>query len=84
MKEIYRYFKIDQRHIAFLQYTIEAYEHLAVLRTVDPHEGIVELIIAPDFVKESEELLRGLRKEIVMEEIQAHIPLAPWDSLKGD
>ncbi|MBW1704701.1 MAG: DUF4911 domain-containing protein [Deltaproteobacteria bacterium] len=84
MKEIYRYFKIDQQTIAFLQYTIEAYEDLAVLRTVNPNEGIVELIIAPDFAKEMDEVLRGLSKEIQMEEIQVYIPSPTWDSLKVD
>ena len=82
MKEIYRYFKIDQRDIAFLQYTIEAYEDLAVVRTVDPSEGIVELIVAPDFVRETDEVLRGLSKEIEMEEIEALIPPPTWDSLR--
>ena len=84
MKEIYRYFKIDRRHIAFLQYTIEAYEDLAVVRTVDPREGIVELIIAPDFLKDADDVLRGLSKEIGMEEIQAPDPRSGWDTLKDD
>lgn len=84
MKAIYRYFKIDQRYIAFLQYTIEAYEELAVVRTVNPGEGIVELIIAPDFVKETDEVLRGLSKEIALEEIHVNNPPATWDSLRED
>jgi hypothetical protein len=82
MKAIYRYFKIDQRYIAFLQYTIEAYEELAVVRTVDPSEGIVELIVAPDFVKETDEVLREMSKEIAMQEIHVHNTPAAWDSLK--
>jgi hypothetical protein len=84
MKEIYRYFKIDRRYIAFLQYTIEAYEDLAVVRTVNSSEGIVELIVAPDFAKETDEVLVGLSKEIGMEEIQALTPPTSWDSLKDD
>ena len=84
MKEIYRYFKIDQRAIAFLQYTIEAYEDLAIVRTVNPKEGIVELIIAPDFTKQMDEVLSGLSKEMEMEEIRIDTPPSTWDSLKDD
>ncbi len=84
MKEIYRYFKIDQRAIAFLQYTIEAYEDLAIVRTVNPKEGIVELIIAPDFTKQMDEVLSGLSKEMEMEEVRIDIPPSTWDSLKDD
>lgn len=82
MKEIYRYFKIDHRFIAFLQYTIESYEDLAVLRTVNSEEGIVELIIAPDFADDVEQLLGELTKEIPMEEICVKEPPPTWNSLK--
>lgn len=40
---------------------------MAVVRTKDPKEGIVELMVAPGWEKEVEEVLEGLRKEIPME-----------------
>ena len=42
---------------------------MAVVRTKDPHEAIVELMIAPGWEKDVEEVLEGLRKEIHIEAI---------------
>jgi hypothetical protein len=41
------------------------------VRTKDPHEAIVELMVAPGWERDIEEVLEGLRKEITLE------PLAP-------
>lgn len=45
----------------YLRATIESYDGMAVVRTIDPSEALIELLIAPgceDFV---EELLDDLR-----------------------
>lgn len=62
-----RYFRIQRKEIAFFKFIIESHEGMAVVRTKDPHEAIVELMIAPGQEQEVEEVLEGLRKEMAIE-----------------
>jgi len=39
------------------------------VRTKDPHEAIVELMVAPGWEKDVEEVLEGLREEIRIENL---------------
>ena len=48
---------------------MESYEGMAVVRTVDPCEAVVELMVAPGWEKDVDEVLEGLRKEITIEPI---------------
>ncbi|MGD9119948.1 MAG: DUF4911 domain-containing protein, partial [Desulfobacterales bacterium] len=32
---------MDRREIAFIKFIFEAYDGIAALRTIDPHEGII-------------------------------------------
>ncbi len=64
-----KYFRIHRKDIAFFKFIIESHEGMAVVRTKDPHEAIVELMIAPGWERDVEEVLGGLRKEISIETI---------------
>jgi len=64
-----RYLRIHRKDIAFFKFIIESHEGMAVVRTKDPHEAIVELMVAPGWEKEVEEVLEGLRKEIPIENV---------------
>ena len=64
-----RYFRLARKDIAYFKCIIESYEGMAVIRTKDPHEAIVELMVAPGWEKDLEEVLDGLRKEIPIENI---------------
>jgi hypothetical protein len=66
-----KYFRLSRKDIAYFKFIIESYEGIAVVRTKDPYEAIVELMVAPGWEKDVEELLEGLRKEIYIE------PLSP-------
>ncbi len=66
-----RYFRVRRKDIAYFKFIIESYEGMAVVRTKDPHEAIIELMVAPGWEKDVEEVLEGLRKEIHIE------PLSP-------
>jgi hypothetical protein len=68
-----KYFRLHRRDIAYLKFIIESYEGMAVVRTKDPHEAVVELMVAPGWERDLEEVLEGLRKEIRIE------PLPPND-----
>ncbi len=64
-----KYFRIRRQDIAYFKFIIESYEGMAVVRTRDPHEAIVELMVAPGWEKDLEEVLGGLRKEMPIESL---------------
>jgi len=67
-----RYFRLHRKDIAYFKFIIESYEGMAVVRTKDPHEAIVELMVAPGWEKDVEEVLEGLGKEIHIESLSSH------------
>jgi len=66
MNTIQKYFRVNRRDMAYLKFIVESYDGLAVLRTVNPREGIVEWMIPPSLVEEADELIASLREEIVI------------------
>jgi hypothetical protein len=56
METTKRIFKVDREDIHYLRTTIESYDGMAVVRTVDPGEATIELLIAPG----CEDLIAGL------------------------
>jgi len=62
-----KYFRLHREDIAYFKFIIESYEGMAVVRTKDPREAIVELMVAPGWEKDVEEVLEGLRKEMPIE-----------------
>jgi len=65
-----RYFRLPRKDIAYFKFIIESYEGMAVVRTRNPQEAIVELMIAPGWDQDVNELLQGLRKEIPIQCIE--------------
>jgi hypothetical protein len=64
-----RYFRLRRKDIAYFKFIIESYEGIAVVRTQDPHEAIVELMVAPGWEKDVDEVLEGLQEEMHIEPI---------------
>jgi len=64
-----QFFRIHRKDIAFFKFIIESFEGMAVVRTKDPQEAIIEVMIAPGWEQEVEEVLEGLRKEIEIDNI---------------
>jgi hypothetical protein len=64
-----RFLRVRRGDIAYFKFIIESYEGMAVVRTKNAHEAVVELMVAPGWEKDVEEVLEGLRKEIPMESI---------------
>jgi hypothetical protein len=62
-----RYYRLHRRDIAYFKFIIESYEGMAVVRTKDPYEAIVELMVAPGWEKDADEVIEGLRREIEIE-----------------
>jgi hypothetical protein len=61
MWTVKRQYKVDRRDIMYLRATIESYDGMAVVRTVDPGEAVIELLIAPGCQDMVEELIEDLR-----------------------
>jgi hypothetical protein len=64
-----RYFRLRRKDIAYFKFIIESYEGVAVVRTKNPHEAVVELMVAPGWERDIDEILEGLRKEIHIESL---------------
>jgi len=67
-----RYFRVRREDIAYFKFIIESYEGMAVVRTKDRHEAIVELMVAPGWEKDLEEVLEGLGKEMTIEFLSSY------------
>ncbi len=59
-----RFFRIRRQDIAYFKFILESYEGMAVVRTQDPSEAIVELMVAPGWEEDLEKALEGLKNEM--------------------
>ena len=56
-------FHVEPEIISYLRYTLESYDGMAVVMTIDPESGLVEINIAPGCENLINELLEALRLE---------------------
>jgi len=56
--------EVDTKDIAYIVGVFEAYDCFAVVRTLDPKRGHIELMIAPDFEQDVAGVVDALSKEI--------------------
>jgi hypothetical protein len=47
MEMIRRLLKVDRREINYLKITIESYDGMAIVKTIDPNAALIELQISP-------------------------------------
>jgi len=62
VKTVRYQYQVDRRDIMYLRATIESYDGMAVVRTLDPGAAVIELLIAPGCESRIEELVEDLRK----------------------
>ena len=60
METIKTVFQVDRREINYLRTTLESYDGMAVVRTLDPHEALIEIMISPGCETMISELLDSL------------------------
>ncbi|MDJ0815142.1 MAG: DUF4911 domain-containing protein [Desulfobacterales bacterium] len=65
-----QHFRVDRREIAFIRFILEAYDGVAVVKTLDPEVGLVEFQIAPGCEPDLERILCDLGQHIMMEPIR--------------
>jgi hypothetical protein len=60
--------QIPPEEIAFLSFILESYEGVAIATTVDPHKGLVELMVSPDYQEDMREILKDLSQQFPIKE----------------
>jgi hypothetical protein len=67
-------FKVNGKDISYLRYTIESYDGMGIVKTLDPEMGLIEVRIAPGCEETVRELMKALHREdgLHIEECQHH------------
>jgi len=47
METIKRILEVDRREINYLRVTIESYDGMGVVKTIDPHAALIEVRVSP-------------------------------------
>ena len=63
------YVRVRPEDIAYVKFIFESYETVGFLRTVDPREAVLMILIVPDFLDDGLGILDSLAGEIEMERI---------------
>jgi hypothetical protein len=58
-----RIFLVDRREIHFFRFTLESYDGMALVSTIDPHLALIEVSIAPGCEEMVGELMSALKRE---------------------
>jgi hypothetical protein len=61
--------EVEKRDIAYIVSIFEAYDNLAVVRTVNSEQSIIELIISPDYLEDTRQLVHALSSELHIKQI---------------
>jgi len=69
LETITQYYRVDRREIAFLKFILEAYDGIGIIKTEDPIRGIISFHIAPGCQKQVTDILRYLKKDILIEPV---------------
>jgi hypothetical protein len=61
--------QIPTAEIAYLSFILESYEGVAIARTIDPLQGLVELLASPDYLEEIREILKDLGQQFPIKKL---------------
>ena len=64
--------EVNKKEIAYIVSVFEGYDNLAIVRTVDSEQSIIELIISPDYLEDTRQLVHALSKEVYVKKIENH------------
>ena len=67
---IKQHYRVDRREIAFIRFTLEGYDGVAILKTLDPEAGLIEFQIAPGCEPDLAMILRDLERDIRIEPVK--------------
>jgi len=61
---------VQRADICYLTFILESYDGLAVVRTVDPKQSLVEILVAP----QGKDLLEELMNDLILQEGLKMVP----------
>ena len=64
--------EVNRKEIAYIVSVFEGYDNLAIVRTVDSEQSIIELIMSPDYLEDTSQLVHALSKEVYVKKIENH------------
>ncbi len=67
------YLRVPRREIAYVKFILESYDNLAFMSVLDRFEALLCLTFSPDQEAEVRELVRGLAREVEIEEISVPV-----------
>lgn len=70
---IKRYYRIDRRAIHYLKFILEGYDGVAVMKTLDPQEGLVVLHIGPGCEREVDMIIKDLQSHMAIEAVKSGV-----------
>lgn len=63
------YLRVRRQDIAYLKFIVESYEVLGIVRTVDPREALIVMLVLEDSLELAREVLAALAGEVAVEEV---------------
>lgn len=63
------YLRVRRQDIAYLKFIVESYEVLGIVRTVDPREAVIVLLVLDDSLELAREVLAALAGEVAVKEV---------------
>jgi hypothetical protein len=75
------FLQVPRAEIGYVKFIFESYEGIAVLRTIDRHQGLLVVLAVPDFLDQARRVVAALADEIDCREIE---PPPGLDDLLGD
>jgi hypothetical protein len=63
MQTVKRIFRVDRKDINYIRSTVESYNGMAVIKTLDPYVATIEIRISPGCEELVSELLDSLTEE---------------------
>jgi len=76
MKSLRHIFRVDRREINYLRVTLESYDGMAVVRTLDPRAALIDVMVSPGSEGLFTEVVRSLTE---MESVE----MSPMKPLPG-
>jgi len=60
---VHQVFRVDREEIAYLRFTLESYDGMALVGTEDPHAALIHVLMPAECVAALQELIESLRQE---------------------
>jgi hypothetical protein len=67
METLFLGVRLNKKDIAYVSHTLDSYEGLATVTTIDPDQGLIRVTVSPFFLEEVKNILAELSEKIELE-----------------